>query len=166
MKTNYTLKTGAILGVALLLCLSLIDSNRMGYRSSAQSSTPVRSPTAVAPFDQAKSIEMLKHQIKGRENVPAEKVFKNIQTLKGVPAARVLRIMELGYSRALGVTCTHCHVPGKWEAEENLKKQVARDMMKMVENINSQQLKNIKNIGDRATINCSTCHRGSVKPSL
>src|SRR5690242_9361613 len=42
-------------------------------------------------------------KIAGHENEPAEQVFKNIQSLKGMPAGRLVRVMNMGYSRALGV---------------------------------------------------------------
>ena len=123
------------------------------------------SPTP-KPFNQADALVKLNEQIKGKENEPAEKVFKNIQMFKGIPAGRVLRIMEIGYARSLGVDCTHCHIPEKWESEANATKQIARDMAAMVNTINNQTLKNIKNLSEKAVINCTTCHRGQVHPAL
>lgn len=118
-------------------------------------------------FDQAAALAKLNEQIKGKENEPAEKVFKNIQTLKGVPAGRILRIMEFGYARSLGVNCTHCHVPEKWESEDKNTKQIARDMVGMMGQINGNLLKNIKNLkSPTPTVNCTTCHRGQATPSL
>ncbi len=76
------------------------------------------SPTPAAGFDQAAAIAKLREQIKGRETETADKVFKNIQMLKTVPAGRLLAMMEMGFSRSLGVNCTHCHAPDKWEAED------------------------------------------------
>ena len=96
-----------------------------------------------------------------------KKVFKNIQLLKGVPSGRLLRVMELGYSRSLGVTCTHCHLPGAWEKDDKPTKQIARDMAAMVSAINNQYLKQIKNLkSDNPVVNCTTCHRGQTKPAL
>lgn len=87
--------------------------------------------------------------------------------LGAVPAGRLLAIMEFGYSRSLGVTCTHCHVPDTWESEEKTQKQTARDMAGMVGTINGQLLKNIKNLKSaNPIINCTTCHRGQTKPAL
>jgi hypothetical protein len=75
--------------------------------------------------------------------------------------------MEMGYARSLGVTCTHCHTPEKWEAEDKTTKQTAREMSAMVGTINGELLKNIKNLKSAApTVNCTTCHRGQVKPAL
>jgi hypothetical protein len=122
-----------------------------------------------AVFDQAAALAKLREQIKGKEREPAETVFKNIQLpmFKGSPAARVLAVMEMGFSRSLGVNCTHCHVPDKWESEDKLQKQIARDMAAMVSRINGELLREVKNLkSDTPTINCTTCHRGEIKPAL
>ena len=123
-------------------------------------------PTPAAAFDQAGAILKLREQIKGREQEPAAAVFKNIQMMKQVPAGRLLSIMEMGYARSLGVNCAHCHVPDKWEAEEKPQKQIARDMAAMVAKINGESLKAIKNLkSPQPTVNCTTCHRGEIKPA-
>lgn len=117
-------------------------------------------------FNQAAALAKLREQIKGKEKEPAEKVFKNIQSLKGVPAGRILAIMEFGYARSLGVNCTYCHTPDKWEAEDKTKKQITRDMAAMAAKINGELLKGIKNVSEKATVNCTTCHRGQIVPAL
>lgn len=117
-------------------------------------------------FDQAAALAKLREAIKGKEKEPAETVFKNIQTLKGRPAAQVLAIMEFGYARSLGVNCTHCHTPDKWEDEGKTTKPVTREMAAMVAKINGDLLKGIKNINEKAVINCTTCHRGQTTPAL
>ena len=151
----------AFFGVA-----KLSDSRRFvaAQTTVSPTPTPVATPTE---FNQADAIARLKEQIKGKEQEPAEKVFKNIQILKGVPAARLLAIMEMGYARSLGVNCTHCHVAEKWESEDKPTKQIARDMSAMVKTINTDLLKNIKNLkSETPTVNCTTCHRGQIKPAL
>ena len=151
--------------VAVFGFVKLTESRRsVAAQTTAVTPTP---PPATAEFNQADAIARLKEQIKGKEKEPAEKVFKNIQTLKGVPAGRVLAIMEMGYARSLGVTCTHCHTPEKWEAEDKPTKQIAREMSAMVKTINADLLKNIKNLkSETPTVNCTTCHRGQIKPAL
>jgi hypothetical protein len=120
-----------------------------------------------APFDQVQALAGLRKQIAGKEELPAEQVFKNIQIFKGMPAGRMLRVMELGYSRSLGVNCTHCHVAEQWEKEDKPTKQIAREMFAMVAVINGDQLKKIKNLkSDNPGVNCTTCHRGQIKPAL
>jgi hypothetical protein len=101
--------------------------------------------------------------IAGKEDKPAKEVFKNVKILGDVPAARLLRTMQ-GFTRSLGVACTHCHVAGDWDSEDKDDKQVARDMMKMTRAINEEYIKPIKSIAeDKPNVNCFMCHRGQAK---
>jgi hypothetical protein len=103
--------------------------------------------------------------IAGKENMPAESVFKNIKIFKGVPAARVVNIMGRGFSPALGVSCGFCHVVGQYEKEDRKEKQTARVMYAMVEAINKDYLVKLAEPGrNQPTVNCSTCHRGMTRP--
>jgi hypothetical protein len=113
-------------------------------------------------------LKQLSDRIKGRENDPAEQVFENIQIpwLKTVPAGLFLRIMNGGYSRALGVSCTHCHVEQDFSSDARRQKRAAREMAKMHRMIN-EQLEKMEHLEAPATersINCATCHRGAVSP--
>ena len=111
------------------------------------------------------SVTELLQAIKGKENQPAGQVFKNVQQMKDIPAARFLRIMDIGYSRSLGVDCNHCHVDDRWEADEKRPKLAAREMHLMVKEINAR-LESMENIDtSEPQINCTTCHRGYVKPA-
>jgi hypothetical protein len=112
--------------------------------------------------DEETIIQRLEKSIEGKEQEPAEKVFKNIKIMRGVPAGRLLRIMDRGFSPALGVGCDYCHVEGKWASDSLETKQVARKMWTMLGSIN----KEIKTIRADASVNCSMCHRGSPKPDL
>jgi len=108
----------------------------------------------------------VKKAIAGKEKEPAETVFKNVQVMKGMPAERLLRAMEFGFGPALGVSCTHCHMPGKWESDEDPTKKIAREMMAMNRAINDQHLKKIEGLkGPNPAVSCTTCHRGQVKPA-
>ena len=110
---------------------------------------------------------MVLTQIAGHENTPAESVFKNIRSMKGVPAARLVRIMNMGFGRSLGVGCRHCHAPGGWDREDRPQKQIAREMVAMTATITNELLPKIQNLqSEKPTVNCTTCHRGSVKPAL
>ena len=118
-------------------------------------------------FNLEQALAQIRAQIAGKENQPAEQVFKNIQMLKGMPAGRVLAVMQIGYSKSLGVDCTHCHVAGQWEKEDKPTKQITRDMSAMAKAINTEYLKQIKNLKNpNPVVNCTTCHRGQVKPAL
>ncbi|HXG37220.1 MAG TPA: c-type cytochrome [Bacteroidota bacterium] len=126
-----------------------------------QSGQPAQQPQQRERNKHALAIE---ESIKGRENEPAETVFKNIQMFKGMPAGRVLRVMEGAYTNALGVSCDHCHVEGKWESDDKRPKQVARKMAAMMRDLN--QTVKAATGKDDATVNCVTCHRGDTKPAL
>ncbi|MBK9316859.1 MAG: c-type cytochrome [Acidobacteria bacterium] len=100
----------------------------------------------------------------GRDDKPAGEVFKNVQTLKNMPAGRLVGVMN-GWTKALGVKCNHCHTLGAWEKEDAPAKQIARDMVALTSRINGESLKEIKNLkSERPSISCYTCHRGAVKP--
>lgn len=151
---------GTMGGYALYL------SSKIENHVSAQTA-PTPTPAPSQAFDQAAALAKLREQIKGKETETADKVFRNIQTLKTVPAGRLLAMMEMGFSRSLGVNCTHCHAPDKWETEDKPQKQVAREMFAMMGRINGELLKSVKNLKSASpTVNCTTCHRGEIKPAL
>jgi len=104
--------------------------------------------------------------IAGRENLPAESVFKNIKILKGVPAGRLVNIMNNGFGRSLGVSCGFCHVPGKWDLDEKEEKNTARLMFAMVQTINRDYISKVPVDSGvaRPVVNCFTCHRGNPRP--
>jgi hypothetical protein len=105
--------------------------------------------------------------IAGRENQPAESVFKNIKTFKGVPAGRLVNIMNMGFGRSLGVSCGFCHVPGKWDLDEKEQKNTARLMVAMVQTINRDYVSKVPVDSGRTapTVTCFTCHRGRPQPA-
>ena len=167
MKTSLQrhLSAAAITIFGTMAIFLLNSGPRFETAISAQTNpTPMPAP---AEFDQKAALAKLREQIKGKEKEPASAVFKNIQTMKDRPAGQLLAVMEFGYSRSLGVTCTHCHVPEKWESEEKPQKQIARDISAMVGKLNGDLLKNIKNLKSAApTVNCTTCHRGQIVPAI
>jgi hypothetical protein len=153
-------------GIVLVLLCAGLWQGTAARLAQAQAVQEAAAQTEV-PFNQAQTLAALRMQLAGKEKLPAEQVFKNIQTFKGLPAENLLRVMEFGYSRSLGVTCTHCHVAGQWEKEEKPTKQITREMAALVSTINSEHLKKIKNLKSaNPIINCTTCHRGQIKPAL
>lgn len=143
--------------------LCLLAALCLTSEASAQDRDSVPGP----PFDQAAAIADLRKFIAGRENQPAEDLFNNIQQYQGVTADRFLRVMEFGFTVALGVNCTHCHKPGVWDSDEKPTKQIARDMTVMLRAINNDFLKKIPNLrSTNPQVNCTTCHRGQRRPAL
>ncbi len=80
----------------------------------------------------------------------------NLQILKG-SNREIIPIMR-SYTAALGVQCNYCHVQGNFASDDNPKKGVARDMIRMVMDINT------KNPVVDAKVTCYTCHRGATEP--
>lgn len=150
-------------------CHTVVTSAPQQPPSTAPRPSPSQ-PIQLSPNQEINNrfVRQWSERIAGKENEPAERVFKNIQIpgFKSLPAARLLLIMNRGYSRALGVNCTHCHVEQDFGSDEKRPKLAAREMAAMHRMINEQlkQMKNLKSAsGDRA-INCSTCHRGGIDP--
>src|SRR5579859_4937024 len=65
----------------------------------------------------------------------AEQQFKNIQVMKGVPAAQVVPSMHL-IEKALGVDCLFCHEEEDRSTDTKPPKATARKMIQMVMDIN------------------------------
>jgi hypothetical protein len=105
------------------------------------------------------------------EDKPVEQVRKNIQVLKGLPASQLFPLMNF-VSASLGVRCAYCHVNQGggdnwvWESDDKETKRTARQMMRMVLDINKNNLAAFRGSG----ITCFTCHRGQTNavrlPSL
>jgi hypothetical protein len=124
-----------------------------------------RAPLArqTAPRKQPE-IAALEQQIAGKEQLPAEQVWKNIQTFKGMPAVRVLRIMEQAFVPNLGVECSYCHIEKQWESDEKDAKKVARQMWVMRAEWQEEARKASGN--PQAVVTCYTCHKGQPKPAF
>jgi tetratricopeptide (TPR) repeat protein len=97
---------------------------------------------------------------------------KNLQVLpKDWPGKKLQPVMT-GFTRALGVRCSFCHKgeEGKplstydFASDDNPNKNRAREMYRMLGDIN-EHLKKIDPSGDqRVNMWCDTCHRGRPRP--
>jgi hypothetical protein len=149
--------------LGILLAVGMVNGQQEKVSVSADEPS---TPETIMQFNDDKVAELSK-QIAGKEDQPAEVVFKNIKVLTGVSAGNLLKIMQMGYDRALGTSCAHCHVPGQWDKDDKKPKQIARDMAKMSQTIIFDLLRNIDGIKDRQPrVTCATCHRGQLKPAL
>lgn len=88
---------------------------------------------------------------------PAEEVFKNIQTLKGIPSDQIVPAMQF-ISASLGVECEFCHVKDAFEKDDKPNKATARKMIQMQMAINKDNFKG------HTQVTCYSCHRGSNDP--
>lgn len=99
--------------------------------------------------------------------MPADSVFENLEIFGRFPANRMLAIMDIAFGRSLGVSCTHCHEPSDWSSDEKRPKRAAREMWAMMGRINTEVLPELDELrSERPSVNCTTCHRGSVEPAL
>ena len=113
-------------------------------------------------------VASIRNRIRGREKEPASEVFKNVQLpwFKPVAAENFLLIMDVGYSRALGVTCTHCHDELDFSSDAKRPKRAAREMARMHKQINEQlaSMKELEQEPEERSINCMVCHQGRLDP--
>ena len=151
--------------IALAICLFSVALTGGQQEKPYQTGEP-STPQEIKQFD-ADQIAGLEKQIVGKETQPSEAVFKNIKIMTGIPAGRLLKIMQGAFSRSLGTSCAHCHVVGQWEKDDKPTKQITRDMWNMDHTVVSDYLKKMDGLKDRdPVVNCTTCHRGQLKPAL
>ena len=137
-----------------LLACPLLTAALLLPQVSEQSPPPQKNPEIAA----------LEEQIAGKEQLPAEQVFKNIQTFKGRPAIAVLRVMEQAFVANLGVECSYCHVEKQYESDEKNAKKIAREMWVMRGQVQEEARKASGNA--QAVVTCYTCHKGKARPEF
>ena len=97
----------------------------------------------------------------------AGETYQNVQVLKGVSAERfnyLMASMNNWIAPTEGdpakVGCNYCHNPENMASDEKYTKVVARRMLQMTININSNWSTHVKGTG----VTCWTCHRGNAVP--
>jgi hypothetical protein len=107
-----------------------------------------------------------------RAQWPPERLT-NVKALPANISVRALTDTMAGFTRALGVRCTYCHVgddAGPLEkydfASDSLPtKSKAREMIRMVTAINGEHLTKLSGRREPAiVVTCATCHRGVTQP--
>lgn len=97
---------------------------------------------------------------------------KNLKVLPKNTTPEQLRAAMTGFTRSLGVRCSHCHVgeEGKpldtydFVSDKNEKKRVARGMMKMLGKVNKELVAIQPAKAARVEMRCQTCHHGRPLP--
>src|SRR4051812_44761702 len=112
--------------LSLRISLAVVVATLPGLLSCGHTSmtpAPTRAPQTVAgpparrvppPRDsmaklRAVYVAAVMKEIAGRENQPAEVVFKNVQVLKGMTAGDLVKKMNDDYAVSLSWNCTNCH---------------------------------------------------------
>lgn len=97
----------------------------------------------------------------------------NLRVLPEDIAFRDLMDTMRGFTRALGVRCSHCHVGQEGQplagydfaSDEVPLKGKAREMLRMVRAINAEHLAGLRERSDPpVAVECFTCHRGTRLP--
>lgn len=99
--------------------------------------------------------------------------FENLKVLPSDIGKQDLVAVMRRFAGALGMRCSGCHVgedPNDlstfdFASDEKKEKKVAREMMKMVDAINSD-LMTKTGIEDPIRVECATCHRGVEHPQM
>ena len=79
---------------------------------------------------------------------------KNLKIIKDDEVGPMMR----AFTQSLGVRCDYCHIQGKFDSDENPKKETARMMLTMAHDLNA------KFPDGKVHITCYTCHRGKTTP--
>jgi photosynthetic reaction center cytochrome c subunit len=82
---------------------------------------------------------------------------KNLQVLKDVPPDQLQLTMQY-IAASLGVQCNYCHVQGQNDLDDKETKKTARDMMRMVDKLNTTFF------DGKPGVSCASCHNGRPKP--
>src|SRR6185436_12985713 len=77
--------------------------------------------------------------------------------LKDVPADQLQLTMQY-IAASLGVQCNYCHVQGQNDLDDKETKKTARQMMKMVDQLNATFF------DGKPRVSCASCHNGRNKP--
>lgn len=107
------------------------------------------------------SVPLLAQQSGGAAPAPAPKNLKLLAPNSDIP------FIMRSFNEALGVQCTYCHVQGDFAADTNPKKEMARKMIAMVRLIDTSFPSGAGVFPEGYhEVDCSTCHRGNVKPEV
>lgn len=98
---------------------------------------------------------------------------ENLQVLPEDISPAQLRATMRSFAMGTGMRCSSCHLGEEGQpletydfaSDEEERKLIARDMLRMVQRINDEHLAGMDEVGDdRLRVTCSTCHRGQPKP--
>jgi hypothetical protein len=89
--------------------------------------------------------------------------WKNLQVLPKTLSKDEMKALMKGQAKALGVECDFCHDVPDMASDKNEKKQVARKMIQMTNEINQKWITGWKG-ADKNKITCGTCHQGHESP--
>lgn len=137
------------------------ETVQSGYRGTGMSQ--VYSPSAVAAKLSDNVIPEAEPVDPPDPEAPKlSELFKNVQVLNDLTALEFSRLMAaMSTWVAPDEGCNFCHNPKNLASDEKYTKVVARRMLQMTRNINTDWKPHVANTG----VTCWTCHRGQAVPS-
>jgi Photosynthetic reaction centre cytochrome C subunit len=167
-----------IIGILAILFISLMSQlphqsqTAFGSQGNRLDTLPPPSPRGSGRVinqdslikEREKAMASTMEYIKGKEKMAADSVFKNIKTLKGVPAEKLVGIMGK-WSEAMGTGCNGCHNMKDYASDEKDEKETTREMVPMTQKINKDLIQTIKGLEKSKGVTCMTCHRGRKHPN-
>jgi photosynthetic reaction center cytochrome c subunit len=130
-----------------------------GYRGTGM--VAVYNPRTLEALAQANTVPAA--QPAAAEGGPvATSIYKNVQVLNDLTVGQLNRLMVsmTAWVVPAGQSCNYCHV-ADLSADDNYRKVVARNMLRMVRHINSDWSTHVGTTG----VTCYTCHRGMDLPA-
>ncbi len=100
--------------------------------------------------------------------------FKNLKVLPADISFKQMDDTMDQFEVDLGIQCNYCHAHSRennrkmdMASDDNKKKDIARDMMRMTNEMNRKYMANIPHADTVKVqlITCNTCHRGAAKPT-
>jgi hypothetical protein len=135
-----------ILKLAVLSLLVAASLTILINRSAARGARDRNSNSSSSAAPQEKTVEQAR---------------KNIKALTGMPDSQLIPVMNF-FAASMGRRCNFCHVTRNGqlvpELDEKPEKNTAREMIKMVMDVNKTSFKG------NVSVSCYTCHRGRNQP--
>ncbi len=160
-------KTAAVAALTLPLVLAACEigpktSQQTGYRGAGlqQVTDPDNVVKAAATPADA-------YALPADVGPTAAQTYQNVQVLGGVSAERFNHLMAQmnnwvvpANAAASEQGCNYCHNPENMASDEKYTKIVARQMIRMTQDINAKYANHVQGTG----VTCWTCHRGNAVP--
>ncbi len=161
MRSFITLVALPALSLALTGCqIGPKETSQTGYRGTGMNEIVTKA--SIAKATAANYIPPAPYPLETREGPLATSQYSNVQVLNDLSADEFNRLMasitEWVAPKEQG--CNYCHNPENMASDEVYQKVVARRMLTMTRNINTNWKSHVQQTG----VTCWTCHRGKGVP--
>ena len=85
--------------------------------------------------------------------------YRNIKVLRDLPATELISTMQ-SYNKELSVNCDFCHVANAFEKDDNPNKEMSRDMIRIVQDLNAPSSVTHRPRPFKSKATCYLCHHG------